>query len=326
MTDTHSHLAIHARGLAKRLGTVQAVSRIDLDLAPGEALGLLGPNGAGKSTTLSMLMGLRAPDAGRALIFGHPAGSAPARRMMGATPQAADFPDQLTPREVLGYTAARYGLPFRPDDIIPQFGLGALIDRRMAGFSGGELRRVALALAFVGQPRLVFLDEPTTGLDSAAQEGFRSVAQNYVAQGGALVLTSHHWDEIEAICTSIAMIDRGETVLAGRIDAVRARARITRIGFDLPRGMTPPLWLAAQPDGAHPKGLGWQIDSTDSDAALRRMVAEGLPFANLTLRPLDLKDLIQHLRQSPQNTPQTNPQHTPHQNPHHIPHHKDSRP
>ena len=86
------------------------------------------------------------------------------------------------------------------------------------------------------------------------------------------------------------------------------------------------LWLAAQPDGAHPKGLGWQIDSTDSDAALRRMVAEGLPFANLTLRPLDLKDLIQHLRQSPQNTPQTNPQHTPHQNPHQIPHHKDSRP
>ena len=135
------------------------------------------------------------------------------------------------------------------------------------------------------------------------------------------MLTSHHWDEIEAICTSIAMIDRGETVLAGRIDAVRARARITRLAFDLPPDLVPPLWLGARHDSAR-----WQIDSTDSDADLRRMVAEGLPFANLPLRPLDLKDLIQHLRHTPQNTPQTNPQHTPHQNPHQIPHHKDSRP
>jgi ABC-2 type transport system ATP-binding protein len=294
MTMTSSNLAIHARGLAKRFGTVQAVVRIDLDLAPGEAVGLLGPNGAGKSTTLAMLMGLRAPDAGQALIFGHPAGSAPARRVTGATPQATDFPDQLTPREVLSYTAARYGMAFRPDDIIPQFGLGALIDRRMTGFSGGEMRRVALALAFVGRPRLVFLDEPTTGLDSTAQDGFRSVAQNYVTQGGALVLTSHHWDEIEAICTSLAVIDQGETVLSGRIDTIRARARITRIGFDLPDGVTPPLWLSARHDGAR-----WHVESTESDTILRRMVAEGLPFANLTLHPLELKDLIHHLRQNP---------------------------
>lgn len=308
MTVPPTDLAIHARGLAKRFGTVQAVSHIDLDLAPGQALGLLGPNGAGKSTTLSMLMGLRAPDAGQALIFGHPAGSAPARCVTGATPQATDFPDQLTPREILGYTAARYGMALRPDEIVPQFGLGALIDRRMAGFSGGEMRRVALALAFVGRPRLVFLDEPTTGLDSTAQEGFRSVAQNYVAQGGALVLTSHHWDEIEAICTALAVIDQGETVLAGRIDTIRARARITRIAFDLPDGVTPPLWLSARRDVAR-----WHIETPESDSLLRRMVAEGLPFANLTLHPLDLKDLIHHLRQNssqplPQNPTQNLPQ------------------
>ena len=292
MTPMPKDLAIHARGLAKRFGAVQAVSRIDLDLAPGAALGLLGPNGAGKSTTLSMLMGLRAPDTGQALIFGHPAGSAPARRLTGATPQATDFPDQVTPREILTYAAARYGVPRRPDDIIPQFGLGALIDRRVAGFSGGEMRRVALALAFVGRPRLVFLDEPTTGLDSAAQDSFRAVARDYVAQGGALVLTSHHWDEIEDICASITVIDRGETVLTGRIDDIRARARINRLGFDLPPDHLPPPWLAARHDGGR-----WQVESTDSDALLRRMVAEALPFANLSLQPLELKDLIHHLRQ-----------------------------
>lgn len=223
MTLQSSDLAIHARGLAKRFGAVQAVARIDLDLAPGEALGLLGTNGAGKSTTLAMLMGLRAPDAGQAHVFGHPAGSPAARRVTGATPQATDLPDQLTPREILTYAAQRYGVPPAIDGLTADFGLGDLIDRRVAGFSGGQMRRVALALAFVGQPRLVFLDEPTSGLDSTAQDAFR--------------------------------------VMASR-------------------------------DGAR-----WKAETADSDTALRRMVADALPFANLTLQPLALKDLIHHLRQ-----------------------------
>lgn len=134
MTDTPTDLAIHARGLAKRFGPVQAVSRIDLDLAPGQALGLLGTNGAGKSTTLSLLMGLRAPDTGQALIFGHPAGSPAARRLSGATPQATDFPDQITPREILTYAAARYGTAPDISALIRDFGLNDLIDRRIAGF------------------------------------------------------------------------------------------------------------------------------------------------------------------------------------------------
>lgn len=291
MTHLSPDLAIRARGLAKRFGAVQAVAGIDLDLAPGTALGLLGPNGAGKSTTLSMLMGLASPDAGQALIFGHPAGSPAARRLTGATPQAMDLPEQITPREMLHYAAARYGVAARMDALSDDFGLHDLLDRRVGGFSGGQMRRVALALAFVGQPRLVFLDEPGSGLDSAAQERLRMVARRYVAEGGALVLTSHHWDEIEAICTGITVIDRGETVLEGRIDRIRAQARISRLGFDLPLGLAPPGWLGAQQrDGR------WHVETTDSDALLRRMVTEALPFANLTLQPLDLKDLIPHLR------------------------------
>ena len=292
MTQSSSSMAISARGLAKRFGAVQAVSHIDLDLAPGQALGLLGPNGAGKSTTLSMLMGLRTPDTGEALIFGHAAGSAQARAMTGATPQAAGFPEQLSPREILTYTAARYGTEPKYDALIEQFGLQDIIDRRAAGFSGGEMRRVALALAFVGQPKLVFLDEPTTGLDSDAQEGFRAVARAYVQDGGSLVLTSHHWDEIEAICDGIALIDKGETVLSGRIDDIRARATVNRMSFSLAPDAVPPEWMQARHDGQR-----WHVETTDSDAALRRFVDEGLPFADLTLQPLELKDLITRIRQ-----------------------------
>jgi len=283
--------AIDARQLVKSFGPVKAVAGVDLTLQPGEALGLLGPNGAGKSTTLSLLMGLRPADSGTVQVFGHPAGSPAARRCMGATPQAAGFPEQLTPRELLTYAAAHHHTARRIQTLTEAFGLGELIDRRMTGFSGGEVRRVALALAFVGTPSLVFLDEPTTGLDSAAQDGFHAVARDYVSQGGAMVLTSHHWTEIEAVCDRITMIDKGDAVLDGTLDTIRARTRINRLHFDLPDGAAPPDWLAATASDS-----GWMADSDASDDVLRRLIAERVPFANLTVRPMALKDFIARIR------------------------------
>ncbi|TNJ39152.1 ABC transporter ATP-binding protein [Phaeobacter sp. B1627] len=292
MTDYNSNdYPIRATGLAKRFGDVKAVSNVNLEVMPGSALGLLGPNGAGKSTTLSMLMGLCRPDAGDVLVFGNAAGSLKARQATGATPQATDFPDQLTPRELLRYTAACYGKTPKIDDLAEQFGLQTLIERRVAGFSGGELRRVALALAFASEPALVFLDEPTTGLDIDAQDGFREAARAYVAHGGALVLTSHNWDEIEAICDSISLIDQGETVLNTRIDDMRVRANIKHLSFDLPPGTVPPEWMQATHDGRR-----WHMDAEDADSSLRRMIADNLPFQNLSLEPLPLDVLIKHIR------------------------------
>lgn len=283
--------AVSAQGLSKRFGKTVAVAHVDVTVAPGEALGLLGPNGAGKSTTLDMLMGLQTPDAGAATIFGHPAGSMAARALTGATPQTTGFPDQLSPREILRYAAARYGVQAAEDRLAERFGLSDLLDRRVAGFSGGEMRRVALALAFVGDPKLVFLDEPTTGLDTASQERFREVAADYVAQGGALVLTSHHWDEIEAICGKISFIDKGETVLSGQIDALRSTAESKRLSFSLPENVVPPEWMRASHDGTR-----WAVETSDSDALLRRMVQDAVPFAGLMLEPLKLKDLIDRIR------------------------------
>ncbi|MEM9581609.1 MAG: ABC transporter ATP-binding protein [Pseudomonadota bacterium] len=291
MPEQPARLAISATGLCKRFGALQAVSGINLHLQQGEALGLLGPNGAGKSTTLSMLLGLLKPDGGTAQIFGHPAGSAAARRLIGATPQATELPDQLTPREILDYTAARYGTSANHATLATRFGLKDLMERRVAGFSGGELRRVALALAFVGRPKLVFLDEPTTGLDTASQEQFRQTAQQFVAAGGTLVLTSHHWDEIEAICNTIALIDHGEVVLTGRIEDIRARRSVHRLSFGLTGQDTPPAWMQATR-----AGNDWHMETADSDAALRRMVREAIPFEGLTLERLKLKDLIHRIR------------------------------
>ena len=291
MSAHKQQIAISAAALSKRFGRVQAIDGVDLNLAAGQALGLLGPNGAGKSTTLSILTGLVAPDAGTVSIFGHRAGSAAARALCGATPQVADFPDQLTPRELLAYASARYDTPAAVADLIPRFGLEALANRRVAGFSGGEKRRLALALAFAGNPKLVFLDEPTTGLDIEAQEQFQSVTRDYVAQGGAVILTSHHWDEIEAVCSHLSFIDTGRTVLNGTVDDLRARANRTRIAFELPQGTVPDAWMQA-----HHDGFVWSVETTDSDAVIRRMVHDQIPFHNLTLAPLSLRDLIDRIR------------------------------
>lgn len=278
---------IEATGLAKRFGAVKAVDGLSMQLDRGEALGLLGPNGAGKSTALSLMMGLRAPDSGEVRIFGHPAGSTPARARMGVTPQAAGFPDQLTPREVLAYAVARRPVGAAPDEVIVAFGLGPLLDRRMAGFSGGEVRRVALALAFLGRPGLVFLDEPSAGLDTDAQAAFRATARAHVAKGGALVLTSHHWDEIEAVCDRIVMIDRGRPVLDGALPDIRARMGMRRIDFALPDAVAPPDWMQARRHGPR-----WWVESDDSDDCLRRMAAEGVRFSGLTVEPLALREVI----------------------------------
>ena len=292
MSSRTNAVPLYAADLAKRYGPVQAVSNVTLELAAGSALALLGPNGAGKSTTLSILMGLAMPDSGKARIFGYPAGSAEARQLTGATPQATDFPGQLTPRELLFYTAACYGKQPQVAQLIGQFGLERLIDRRVAGFSGGERRRVALALAFVGTPRLVFLDEPTTGLDTHGQNAFRAAAQEYVDQGGALVLTSHHWDEIEAICDHITLIDKGETVLTAHIEEIRRRANVKQLNFNLPLGITPPDWMRATHDGHR-----WHLQAADADSVVRQMVIDDLPFHDLSVEPLPLDALIGRIRQ-----------------------------
>lgn len=283
--------AIEARGLTKRFGAVTAVENLSLRLGEGEALGLLGTNGAGKTTALAMLMGLRMPDAGEVRLFGHLPGSAAAREVMGVTPQAAGFPDQLSPREVLAYANARRKNCANLDDVITGFGLGPLINRRMAGFSGGEVRRVALALAFLGRPGLVFLDEPTAGLDTGAQDAFRVIARDYVAKGGALILTSHHWDEIEAVCDQITMIDQGKKVMEGTLTDIRARMQARQIGFTLPEGTAPPDWIRARP-----QGMSWRAESDDSDTALRRMITDKVPFSGLTIEPLALKDIIARIQ------------------------------
>ncbi len=275
------------RGLTKNYGDLCAVSDLNLDIEQGEAICLLGPNGAGKSATLNLMLGLTKPDRGTVDILGNANSSRSARQLVGYVAQDCDFPPNLTVREILQLVRTHYPNPMEPEALIADFGLGDLADRSCGGFSGGQRRRLALALAFAGRGKIVVLDEPTTGLDTAARKAFWAYAQNYVADGGTLIVTTHHLEEIESVASRICLIDHGRICLEGPVDHIRDSIGQKYIRFrcdSLPK--LEPVSHAAMEEGM------CQIISSDADSIVRQLVASGVSFADLEIRNASLEEAI----------------------------------
>ena len=217
-------------GLQKRFGTVQAVRNVHFRAEDGTVTGLLGPNGAGKTTTLRMLSGLMRPDAGRIQVDAIDVVADPigAQRVMGQLPDSRGLYPRMTAREHIEYFADLQGLDrattkARTAALLTRFGLDALADRRVAGFSQGERTKVALARALVHAPRNVILDEPTNGLDVMSTRAVRDVIRGLREQGCCVVFSSHIMQEVSALCDRIVVIADGTVVAEGTADELRAR-------------------------------------------------------------------------------------------------------
>jgi len=206
----------------KRYGPVPALDGVDLDLRPGEVLALLGANGAGKSTAIGLLLGLLSADSGSAVLFGQSPQSLAARRRIGVMLQAAGIPDASKVGELLELTRSYYPDPRSVADCVALAGLDGLLDRRYGRLSGGQQRRVQFALALCGRPQLLFLDEPTTGLDIEARQGLWRAIRELVAQGSSVLLTTHYLEEAEALADRVVVLNRGRVVAAGSMGEVRA--------------------------------------------------------------------------------------------------------
>jgi ABC-2 type transport system ATP-binding protein len=209
--------AIRVRGLRKRYGTVEAVSGIDLDIAPGEVFALLGPNGAGKTTTVEILEGYRPRDGGAVSVLGtdpQRAGRAWRARIGIVLQLAADAPE-LTVAEMVGHFASFYPSPRRADEVIDLVGLTGKARSRIHALSGGQLRRLDVALGLVGSPELLFLDEPTTGFDPEARRAFWEVIRVLSGGGVTVLLTTHYLDEAAALADRVAVISDGVIVAEG---------------------------------------------------------------------------------------------------------------
>lgn len=248
--------AIDVRGLRKRYGDFEAVKGIDLDVDEGEILAFLGPNGAGKTTTIEILEGYRDRDAGEVSVLGVDPADAPLswRDQVGIVLQESEPVPELTALESVAMHAAYYQTPRDPGEVLDIVGLSDSADRRTRKLSGGQKRRLDLALALVGNPRLVFLDEPTTGFDPSARRESWGMIEALRQLGSTVLLTTHYMDEAEHLADRIVVIADGEIAARGTAaelaDQVGARPAIT--WRPEPGRAMPPDRLGASPnrDGA----------------------------------------------------------------------------
>ncbi|HEY6758299.1 MAG TPA: ABC transporter ATP-binding protein [Baekduia sp.] len=209
--------AILVRDLRKSYGTFAAVRGIDFEVAPGEVFGLLGPNGAGKTSTVEILEGYRVRDAGIVSVLGHDPERRPRdlRRRVGIVLQSSGMYRHLTVREALEHWARFYPAPRDVDEVLSLAGLNEKADALSRTLSGGQQRRLDFGLALIGDPELIFLDEPTTGFDPAARRAAWDVVRSLQELGKTVLLTTHYLDEAQALCDRVAIIKEGRIVAEG---------------------------------------------------------------------------------------------------------------
>ena len=216
---------IQLNNIHKSFKQKKVLKGLSFDVKEGECIALLGCNGAGKTTTLNILLGLEQADSGQVSILGGEPGSLNVKTELGVTPQGTDFPEGLKVKEILELVAAHYPDPIGVEDAINQFSLQTIANQVSAGLSYGQKRRVAVALAFIGKPQLIFLDEPTTGLDVQSRHGLWDIINAYVKSGGTLVLTTHYLDEAEYLASRVLVLDDGMIRTQGTVAQIKAGIR-----------------------------------------------------------------------------------------------------
>jgi ABC-2 type transport system ATP-binding protein len=232
--------AIVVEGLRKSFGDVHALAGIDLDVPRGTVLGVLGPNGAGKTTAVKVLTTLILPDSGTAVVDGRDVVKDPAgvRRSIGLAGQSAAIVDELSGRENLDFIGRLYHLSSRDvkrrtTELLDRFDLADAADRRAKTYSGGMMRRLDLAASLVASPRVLFLDEPTTGLDPRARNDMWGVIRDLVASGTTLLLTTQYLDEADELADDIVVVDHGKIIAQGTADELKDRIGGDAIEFTL---------------------------------------------------------------------------------------------
>ena len=273
--------------VARRFGAVMALDGVSLELRPGEIVTLLGPNGAGKSTAISIGLGLRRPDRGRALLFGLDPRLVAARRRIGVSPQETSFPPTARVRELIELVRAHFAAPAATDDLLAEFGLVDLAERLTGGLSGGERRRLAVALAFAGRPSALFLDEPTVGLDVEARRRAWSSIRRFRDSGGAVLLTTHHLDEAEELATRIVVLDRGRVRIEGTAREIRTSSGAARVTLEIAELPELPTEVRVERiDGRY------VLHTADPDHLVALIVASGIAFSGIEVTRVSLEQAV----------------------------------
>jgi ABC-2 type transport system ATP-binding protein len=304
--ETVEEVVIRIEGLRKGYGKVVAVDGVNLTVNRGEVFGILGPNGAGKTTTLEMIEGLRKPDTGEIEVAGYDAvrESEDLKRIIGVQLQGTALFDYLTVRETLKLFADLYGAddsPARIRELLDVVSLTEKTKSRVENLSRGQQQRLSLALALVNDPKIVFLDEPTTGLDPQARRNLWGLVRHIRSEDKTVVLTTHYMEEAEELCDRVAIMDRGRLLIC---DSPMALVRslnmdatiLASIDADPGEHLDADLGLLPGVTGKERNGeelLLWTEDAQATTTALLRLAAErGMQLKNLTVRSVNLEDVF----------------------------------
>ena len=300
--------ALSCSGIVKRYGDVQAVDGLDLEVRRGECFGLLGPNGAGKTTTIEILEGLLAPDAGRVRILGRAWGENDdaLRALLGIHLQESQMDEKLSVLETLRLFRSFYPRGRPVDDVIGLLELDGKRGSWVGKLSGGQRQRLAVGCALVGDPELLFLDEPTTGLDPQSRRQLWALLQRYRAEGGTILLTTHYMDEAHVLCDRVAIVDQGRIVTQGSPDELIlsiGAPHVVELAFtdqDATDGDNLRERLAALPDvdavRAGENSDSWTVTATALHRTLPALVAvaaeAGVEIETLATRTATLEDVF----------------------------------
>jgi ABC-2 type transport system ATP-binding protein len=221
--DGRNSIVAELSGVYKRYGNIIALDGVDLEVPGGKLLAILGPNGAGKTTAISLLLGLKKPDVGKATLFGKSPLLLDARRQTGVMMQEVTLAPELRAQELIDLTASYYSHPLTVMEVMDLTNTFPLAKRPYGKMSGGQKRQVQFAMALVGRPRLLFLDEPTAGMDIQAREMMWSMMRQLVRDGTSIVLTTHYMEEAEALADHVVVLAKGRIAAQGSVDEVRTR-------------------------------------------------------------------------------------------------------
>ena len=265
-------LAVDLQGLTKRYGRVTAVDGLTLQIEPGEIVAFLGPNGAGKTTTIDMMLGLARPDAGTAKVYGKSPADAVAHGEVSAVMQSGGLLKDFTVAETVAYTASLYSKARPAAEVLERAGITHIADRRVAKCSGGEQQRLRFAMALLSDPRLLVLDEPTTGMDVEGRRDFWGAIRRDAQRGRTILFATHYLDEADAHADRIVLIRQGKIVADGTTAEIKALSTGRSVRATLPDA--PLAVLQALPGVTHAelRGDSVLLQCTDSDAVARYLL------------------------------------------------------
>lgn len=281
--------ALEARNLVKRYPGVVAVDDLSFDVSEGICFGLLGPNGAGKTTTVEIIEGVTQATSGEVWYFGEPAGER-FREEAGIQFQNTALQDHVTVKETLQMFRSLYDRKADLDTIIEQCSLQELLDRDNRKLSGGQRQRLFLAVALVNRPRIIFLDEPTTGLDPQARRNFWQLVQKIQSEGATIIMTTHYMDEAQILCNEIAIMDAGKIIAQGSPDEL-LRKQYEGLIIEMPvEDITGDL---SSIEHRLIETLGIiEINSNDVSASITALSAQATNLNRIKIRQPNLEDLF----------------------------------